>query len=98
MVAGLRPISDFTTDKDAKRRLEYLSVVTQKLVEDLSVVTSAWEKVILMDENDNPVIKDLAELVANEFVPNPNNYMYVGFIDGDSKNCKAENLQWVEKL
>ncbi|WNL34684.1 imelysin family protein [Arcobacter cryaerophilus gv. pseudocryaerophilus] len=44
MVAGLRPLSDFTTDKDAKRRLEYLSVVTQKLVEDLSVVTSAWEK------------------------------------------------------
>ena len=44
MVAGLRPLSDFTTDKDAKRRLEYLSVVTQKLVEDLSVVTSAGEK------------------------------------------------------
>ena len=44
MVAGLRPLSDFTSDKDAKRRLEYLSVVTQKLVEDLSVVTSAWEK------------------------------------------------------
>ncbi|WP_066156266.1 imelysin family protein [Aliarcobacter cryaerophilus] len=44
MVAGLRPLSDFTTDKDAKRRLEYLSVVTQKLVEDLSVVTSAWGK------------------------------------------------------
>ncbi|MCT7510150.1 imelysin [Aliarcobacter cryaerophilus] len=44
MVAGLRPLSDFTIDKDAKRRLEYLSVVTQKLVEDLSVVTSAWEK------------------------------------------------------
>ena len=44
MVAGLRPLSDFTTDKDAKRRLEYLSVVTQKLVEDLSVATSAWEK------------------------------------------------------
>src|SRR5574344_1947412 len=44
MTAGQRPLSDFTTDKDAKRRLEYLSVVTQKLVEDLSVVTSAWEK------------------------------------------------------
>ena len=44
MVAGLRPLSDFTTDKDAKRRLEYLSVVTHKLVEDLSDVKSAWEK------------------------------------------------------
>ncbi|RBQ26993.1 imelysin family protein [Arcobacter sp. CECT 9188] len=44
MVAGLRPLSDFTTDKNAKRRLEYLSVVTEKLVQDLETVKSAWEK------------------------------------------------------
>lgn len=44
MTAGLRPLSDFTSDKNAKRRLEYLSVVTQKLVEDLQTVKSAWEK------------------------------------------------------
>lgn len=44
MTAGLRPLSDFTSDENAKRRLEYLSVVTQKLVEDLQTVTSAWEK------------------------------------------------------
>lgn len=56
------------------------------------------EKVILLDKDDNPVIRDLAELVANEFVPNPNGYLFVGFIDGNSKNCAAENLQWVEKL
>ena len=51
-----------------------------------------------MDENEKPVLKDLAELVANEFLPNPNNYKFVGFIDGNSKNCAAENLQWVLKL
>ena len=56
------------------------------------------EKVILMDENEKPVIKDLAELVANEFLPNPNNYKFVGFIDGNSKNCAVENLIFVEKL
>jgi len=44
MVAGLRPLSDFTTDKYAKRRLAYLKVVTQKLVQDLQIVKSAWEK------------------------------------------------------
>ena len=46
MTAGLRPLSDFTTDKDAPRRLQYLKVVTQKLVEDLEVVTSAWQPTI----------------------------------------------------
>lgn len=44
MTAGLRPLSDFTSDENAKRRLEYLSVVTEKLVKDLQTVTSAWEK------------------------------------------------------
>lgn len=44
MVAGLRPLSDFTTDTNKDRRLQYLKVVTEKLVEDLNVVSSAWAK------------------------------------------------------
>lgn len=44
MVAGLRPLSDFTTDANKDRRLQYLKVVTEKLVEDLNVVSSAWAK------------------------------------------------------
>ena len=43
MTAGQRPLSDFTTDKLAKRRLDYLNAVAAKMVEDLSVVSSAWE-------------------------------------------------------
>lgn len=44
MVAGQRPLSDFTTDKYAKRRLAYLTAAAQKLVNDLNVVTQAWQK------------------------------------------------------
>lgn len=40
--AGQRPLSDFTTDPLAQRRLDYLSSVTEKLVNDLSMVSSAW--------------------------------------------------------
>jgi len=43
MTAGQRPLSDFTTDKLAKRRLDYLNAVAAKMVDDLSVVSSAWE-------------------------------------------------------
>ncbi|HJE03424.1 Iron-regulated protein A precursor [Aliarcobacter thereius] len=46
MNAGQRPLSDFTSDKDSKRRLQYLKVVTEKLVEDLETVYSAWEEKI----------------------------------------------------
>jgi len=43
MTAGQRPLSDFTTDKFAKRRLDYLNAVAEKMVDDLAVVSSAWE-------------------------------------------------------
>ncbi len=49
MTAGQRPLSDFTSDSNKDRRLEYLKVVTLKLVEDLEKVTSAWQKDIKGD-------------------------------------------------
>ncbi|WP_211235689.1 MULTISPECIES: imelysin family protein [Psychromonas] len=42
MTAGQRPLTDFTTDKFAKRRLDYLNAVAEKMVDDLSVVSGAW--------------------------------------------------------
>lgn len=42
MVAGQRPLSDFTTDRHAPRRLAYLKAATDKLVADLETVNSAW--------------------------------------------------------
>ncbi len=42
MVAGQRPLSDFTTDKGAYRRKGYLNAAANKLVADLQQVASAW--------------------------------------------------------
>lgn len=42
--AGQRPLSDFTSDQFASRRLSYLTAAADKLVSDLSVVASAWNK------------------------------------------------------
>lgn len=49
MVTGQRALSDFTTDKDAPRRIAYLQAATQKIVEDLTIVKSAWSKTISQD-------------------------------------------------
>lgn len=42
--AGNRPLSDFTSDKNAKRRLAYLQTASEKIVNDLEVITKAWAK------------------------------------------------------
>ena len=44
LTAGQRPVSDFTNDRYAKRRLQYLQASADKLVADLKIVTSAWSK------------------------------------------------------
>ena len=44
LVSGQRPLRDFTTNKNAKRRLTYLKAVSQKIVDDLTTVKKAWSK------------------------------------------------------
>ena len=44
MTAGQRPLSDFTSEINAPRRLAYLKAASEKIVSDLSIVTSAWQK------------------------------------------------------
>ena len=39
--------------------------------------------------------KRVSRLVAEAFVPNPEGYNNIEFIDGDYKNCSASNLKWV---
>lgn len=54
MRAGERPLSDFTTDRHAQRRLSYLKVATAKLLSDLKRVASAWSPEISDNCSVNP--------------------------------------------
>lgn len=36
----------------------------------------------------------LHRLVAEHFIPNPDDHHFVIHIDGNKKNCKASNLRW----
>jgi putative iron-regulated protein len=41
--AGQRPLSDFTTDTNAPRRIAFLKAASAKIVADLELVSSAWK-------------------------------------------------------
>lgn len=45
--------------------------------------------------NNKQISQLLHRLLAEHFVPNPNNYILVDHIDGDRTNNKIENLRWV---
>ena len=44
--AGDRPISDYTSDGNAQRRKDFLNAAAQKLVDDLTTVSSAWNTAV----------------------------------------------------
>ena len=54
-------------------------------------------KVKLVDEQGEEHELDVATLVAEQFVPNPNHYTKVSHIDGDVNNNRADNLIWVKE-
>lgn len=52
--------------------------------------------IMLTRKDKKPKVELIGILVAKAFVPNPNNYRYVDYIDGDMTNCRADNLVWVK--
>ncbi len=47
--------------------------------------------------NGKHTIRLVAKLVADAFLPNPNNYKRVDFIDGNPKNIRIDNLMWAKE-
>lgn len=50
---------------------------------------------LIITHNKKKYNFSLAKLVAQVFIPNPNNYKYVDHKDKNKENCRVDNLIWV---
>jgi|TARA_R110000868_G_scaffold69210_2_gene204035 hypothetical protein len=50
---------------------------------------------VQLRKNNIPLTKRVHRMVAIAFIPNPLNKPCVNHKDGDKKNCKASNLEWM---
>lgn len=71
----------------------------ERLVESKILSTpingSGYKIIVLNKPNSKPVCKPIHRLVAEAFIPNPNNLTDVNHKDEDKMNNNVENLEWM---
>lgn len=68
--------------------------IIQSRILALGARGSLYPMLNLVDADGNRTSKMVHRLVAEAFIPNPNNYPEVNHLDADRANNKAQNLEW----
>lgn len=50
---------------------------------------------VCLHKNKQPLTHNIHRLIAEHFIPNPENKKYVNHIDGNKENSTLSNLEWV---
>jgi len=56
--------------------------------------TASWYSYVILRRNKQSKLKTIHRLVAETFIPNPNNLPLVLHNDNNPKNCHKNNLRW----
>ena len=89
---NFRTIDRYEVDKNNVKRL-----VKGKDLK-VSIEKSRNCRISLSLNNGKRISFLVKHLVAEFFVDNPNNYLVINHIDGDTTNNKAENLEWITAI
>lgn len=94
---GLEKDKDFKQYKDTgyyvSKRGEVFNSKTRKFLRATGEFTDG---ILIVGLSIDGITKGymLKNLVAELFIENPNNYISIGYRDGDKSNCSVENLFW----
>ena len=93
---GLYEVSDYGRVKSLARIVVHKNRTQPKSERILknNIVQNGYVYVVLCKDN-KPYRKLVHRLVAQEFIPNPDNKPIVDHIDTDKSNNSVENLRWV---
>lgn len=72
---------------------EMYNIVSNKYIHP-SIFQNGYKVATLTDTEHNRRKFLLHRLVAQTFIPNPNNYPIVMHLDNNPLNCNVDNLQW----
>jgi len=86
---GLYEVSDLGNVRSLHQKFKAKSIVILK-----QATGSRGYKLVTLCKDQKQTSFNVHRIVANVFVPNPNNYPCVNHIDEDKTNNSASNLEW----
>lgn len=76
------------------KSLNYNGTEREVILKPQKRTESGYRSVNLYDYNGKQKTHNIHRIVAEVFVPNPNNYTIVNHKDCNTANCSADNLEW----
>ena len=78
------------------RRIKFINNITEK--DKITIISQGFQNSgylkVCLYKNDKMKNKLVHRLVAETFIPNPNNLPFVNHKDGNKQNNKVDNLEW----
>lgn len=87
-------IEDQKTNYEVSTSGEVRNIKTNKILKG-TILRNEY-RTVQLTINDKPKSKMVHRLVAETFIPNPNNYNIVDHIDRNKHNNNIDNLRWVD--
>lgn len=92
----IRSVDRYVQNSNGSTRL--LKGKMMKLSEAVGRANSDGYYVVNLHKNCKSYVMHVHRIVANAFIPNPNNYPTVNHKDGNKHNNSVDNLEWVTYL